>query len=289
VAEVPEVETIVRDLRQAVVGQAFTAAEVRVLAAVRFPAPQELERALPGRRIQEARRRAKHILLPLDDGQTLALHFMLWGELQLRPTGGPRPAATLAVFGLSGGGELQLTDTLGYARVALAPHAELAARLELDSLGPEALGDDFGPAVLARALCRRRAPLKTLLLDQRVLAGLGNRDADESLWAAGLHPRRTGASLAPGEVARLASSIRGVLDEGLALRGTQRDLFGVKGRARHRRHVFERTGKPCPRCATPIAHLRLGGRNTHYCPRCQPPAGPSPQALLPLGFEQDSG
>ncbi len=269
-AEVPEVEIITRDLRQAVVGRRFTGAEVLAPAAVRFPSPPDFTELLRGRRVTGAHRRAKFILLPLDDGQTLAIHFMLWGELALRPRGSERAPATLVVLELEGGEELHLTDTLGYARVALAPAAELAARLKLEELGPEALEDAFTPDVLARLLRRRRSPLKTVLLNQRVLAGLGNRDADESMWQAGIDPRRLASSLTTEEVVRLHRAIRTVLEEGLALRGTQRDLFGVQGQAKHRRNVFGRTGAPCPRCATPVSHLRIGGRNTHWCATCQP-------------------
>lgn len=275
-AEVPEVEIIVRDLRRAVVGRRFVDARVLVPAAVRFSAPEDFIDALRGRRVLAADRRAKFMLLTLEDGQTLALHFMLWGELALRPVGSERPESTLVVLTLEGGEELQFSDTLGYARVALGPTEELAEKLKLEELGPDALAEDFTPEVLARRLRRRKSPLKTVLLNQRVLAGLGNRDADESMWVAGIDPRRLASSLTLEEFTRLHGAIRHVLNEGLSLRGTQRDLFGVQGQARHRRNVFGRTGEPCPRCTTPVSHLRLGGRNTHWCERCQPEEGSAP-------------
>lgn len=260
-------------LREAVVGRRWTGAEVLVPEVVRFPAPAELGPRLAGRQVADAQRRAKYLLLPLEDGQTLALHLMLWGHLQLHPEDDERRPATLLVLGLEGGQALHFSDTLGYARAALAPHAELVERLKLGELGPEVLDEGWGPEVLARRLARRRSPLKTVLLDQKVVAGMGNRDADESLWEAGIDPRRTAASLSGEEVVRLAGTMRQVLEDGLALGGTQRDLFGNKGRALHRRHVFECTGKPCPRCGTIVQHSRLGGRNTHYCPTCQPAEG----------------
>ncbi len=114
-----------------------------------------------------------------------------------------------------------------------------------------------------------RGVLKTVLLNQRVLAGLGNRDADESMWLAGMDPRRSAASLTTEELTRLHAAIVQVLNEGIALRGTQRDLFGHKGQALHRRNIFEKTGEPCPRCGTRIQYVRIGARNTHYCPHCQ--------------------
>jgi formamidopyrimidine-DNA glycosylase len=102
-----------------------------------------------------------------------------------------------------------------------------------------------------------------------VLAGPGNRDTDESLWLAEIDPRRSAASLTSDELTRLHAAIGTVLTEGIALRGTQRDLFGRKGSAIHRRYIFEKAGEPCPRCGKRIAYLRIGGRNTFYCPNCQ--------------------
>jgi len=268
-AEVPEVETIVRDLREAVVGRGLRGAEVLLPEALRFPEPERFDALLAGRAVLGAERRGKHILLPLAGDLLLEMHFMLWGTLLLTPQGQRRPPETLIVYALDGGQELQLRDKLGYARAALGPPDEVAARLDLDSIGPDALDPGFSVEVLAGRLARRRGALKSALINPRVLSGLGNRDADESMWLALIDPRRAPATLTPDELARLHAAIGAVLAEGLALRGTQADLFGRQGRARHRRNVFERTGLPCPRCGTRIEHVRLGGRNTHFCPRCQ--------------------
>jgi formamidopyrimidine-DNA glycosylase len=258
-AEVPEVETIVRDLREAVVGRTVRAVEVLRPETVR----------LQGRTVAGAERRAKHILLPLGGDQLLEMHFMLWGTLLLHGAGAPRAPETLIVYQFEDGDELHFLDTLGYARAALGTTTEVSARLKLHELGPEALSPSFDVGVLGRQLAKRRGALKSVLLNQKVLAGLGNRDADESMWLARIDPRRAPTSLTTDELARLHDGICQILDEGLALRGTQADLWGKQGQAKHRRYVFERTGRPCPRCGTPIAHLRIGGRNTHYCPHCQ--------------------
>ncbi|HEU4321707.1 MAG TPA: DNA-formamidopyrimidine glycosylase family protein [Roseiflexaceae bacterium] len=268
-AEVPEVETIVRDLRGAVVGRELRGAEVLQPEALRFPTPEQLDALLAGRAVVDAQRRGKHILLPLADDLLLELHFMLWGTLRLVPSGTRRPPETMVVYHLDGDEELHLRDKLGYARTALDTSAALVERLDLDALGPDALNPDFNTAVLAGRLARRRGALKSVLINPRVLTGLGNRDADESLWLARIDPRRIPATLTAEELERLRAAIGQVLEEGLALRGTQADLFGQQGRAKHRRYVFERTGMPCPRCGTRIEHLRLGGRNTHFCPTCQ--------------------
>lgn len=268
-AEVPEVETIVRDLRAAVVGRPILRAEVVNSEAIRFPAPAEFEALVAEHVVMAAERRSKHILLPLDDDLLLAIHFMLWGTLLLGPAARRRPPETLIVFSLDNQQEIQFLDKLGYARAAVGPHAEVVARLGLDELGPDALDPAFTVAVLAARLAKRRSPLKTVLLNQKIISGLGNRDADESMWMAQIDPRRTATSLNEAELQALYAAICHVLKEGLDLRGTQADLFGVQGRAKHRRMVFERTSQPCPRCGTPVAHLKLGGRNTHYCPACQ--------------------
>jgi formamidopyrimidine-DNA glycosylase len=268
-AEVPEVETIVRDLREAVVGRAIRGAEVLLAEAVRFPEPQEFAARLAGRAVLDAQRRAKHILMPLSGEQTLAIHFMLWGTLLLAPTDRKRPPETLIVFRLDRDEDLWFLDKLGYARAALGAPEEIVERLDLDSLGPDALDPSFSADVLSQRLAGRRGVLKTTLLNQRVIAALGNRDADESMWLAGIDPRRAPASLNAEEIGRLHDAICVVLEEGLELRGTQRDLYGRSGRAKHRRYIFERTGEPCPRCGAPVAHVRIGGRNTHYCPACQ--------------------
>jgi formamidopyrimidine-DNA glycosylase len=268
-AEVPEVETIVRDLREAVVRRMIHRTEVFLPAAVRFPTVGEFTTLLADRVVLESHRRAKYILLPLSGDLMLAVHFALWGTLALVPTGQSRLPETLIIWHLDQGQDLRLIDKLGYARAAVAPPEVLAEKLDLHSLGPEALDPNFNVDVLARQLARRRGVLKSVLLNQRVLAGLGNRDTDESLWLAGIDPRRSAASLSFDELTRLHAAMKKMLEEGIALRGTQRDLFGRKGGAVHRRYIFEKSGEPCPRCGARIAYLRIGGRNTFYCPNCQ--------------------
>lgn len=268
-AEVPEVEILTRDLREAVVGRTIHSVNVLLPAAVRFPTISEFSALLQDRTVLDAQRRAKYILLPLSGDLMLAVHLMLWGTLALVPTAQSYVPETLIAWRLDRDEDLRLIDKLGYARAAVAPPAELTQRLDLGSFGPDALDPSFDVAVLAHQLSRRRGVLKTVLLNQRVVAGLGNRDADESLWLASIDPARSAASLKMDELTRLHAAMRKVLSEGIALRGTQRDLFGRKGQAQHRRYIFERTGQPCPRCNTPVAHLRIGGRNTHYCPQCQ--------------------
>ena len=260
---------MVRDLREAVVGRTIHSTEVLVPAAVRFPGAEEFQSALTDRTVLDAQRRAKYMLLALSGGDVLAIHLALWGTVALVPASQPRLPETLIVWHLDRDEDLRFVDKLGYARAALGPAEVLAERLDLRSLGPEALDPDFSVDVLARQLNKRRGVIKSVLLNQRILAGLGNRDTDESLWLAGVDPRRPAASLTTEELTRLHAGILEMLTEGIAMRGTQRDLFGRKGQAVHRRHIFEKAGQPCPRCGKRIAYLKIGGRNTFYCPNCQ--------------------
>jgi formamidopyrimidine-DNA glycosylase len=268
-AEVPEVETIVRDLREAVVGRTLRETEVLLSAAVRYPTVDEFSTLLTSRVFLDSQRRAKYILLTLSGDLLLAIHFALWGTVALVATEQSRLPETLIIWHLDQDQDLRLIDKLGYARAAVGTPNVLAEKLDLHSLGPEALDPNFDVDVLARQLSKRRGVLKSILLNQRVLAGLGNRDTDESLWLAAIDPRRSAASLTRDEITRLHEAIGKVLSEGIALRGTQRDLFGRKGQAIHRRYIFEKSGEPCPRCRTRIAYTRIGGRNTFYCPTCQ--------------------
>ena len=268
-AEVTEVETLVRDLREAVVGRSILETEVLAPSAVRFPTVEEFETSLTNRVVLDAQRRAKYMLLSLSGDDVLAIHLALWGTIALIPTAQSRLPETLIFWHLDNDEDLRFVDKLGYARAALGPADVLAEKLDLKSLGPEALDPNFNVDVLTRQLSKRKGVIKSVLLNQRILAGLGNRDTDESLWLAGIDPRRSAASLTSDELTQLHASIVKMLTEGIAMRGTQRDLFGRKGQAVHRRHIFEKAGQPCPRCGTRIKYLKIGGRNTFYCPGCQ--------------------
>lgn len=267
-AEVPEVETVARDLT-AVVGRTIDSAEVLAPDVLRFGTPAEFVREISSQRIAGVRRRAKWLLLALSGGQTLAIHFMLFGYLRLVPATTARLPHTMLVLCLDSGEELRLIDRLGYARVALAPLPELEKRLGLNALGPEVLDEAFRPEQLEAQLARKRIPIKPALLDQHVVAGLGNRDADESLWRARISPLRPAGTLTHDEAARLTEAMRAVLSEGIAQRGSMRDLWGHRGTSLAHLEVFEREGQPCPRCGGRVVRIRQNGRNTYYCPACQ--------------------
>lgn len=268
-AEVPEVETVARDLQEAVVGRTIVSGRVLQPDAIRFATPEAFARDIAGAQIEAVHRRAKWLLISLDQARTLAIHFMLFGRLRLEPADATREPNLQLTLTLDDGEDLRLIDRLGYARAALLPNAELASHLGLDKLGPEVLAPDFSREVLGERLTHKRIPIKAALLDQHVVAGLGNRDADESLWRASIDPRRPAGSLTSDERDRLTEAMRAVLAEGIAHRGTMPDIRGKRGTSLNYRQVYEREGEPCVRCGAPIVRQRLGQRNSFYCPHCQ--------------------
>lgn len=272
--ELPEVETIARDVRESVLGRRVVGVRVLDPSTLRATSPASAEEALRGAAVVGARRRAKYLLIDFDNGCTLALQLVIYGQLLLEPRLAPAEPGLRVVLALDDGSELRLVDQSGYARAHVGPRDELSQALRLDFLGPEPLSDDFTPDVLARILRGRRGRLKPLLLDQHEIAGLGNIYVDEALFASQLHPERQAGSLTPEEVERLHQAIRSVLEAGVAHRGTTfntyRDLHGRPGGHQERLSVFQKTGRPCPRCGTRIVRTTVGGRPTYLCPKCQP-------------------
>jgi len=273
--ELPEVETIRRDLLPHVVGRAITGVRIapnagRVINGVD---PDDFAALLIGRRIDGIARRGKYLLFRLSGkgaAAYLAVHLRMTGSLLLRQPADPPDRYLRAVISLDDGTELRYADLrkLGRLWVVDSPEQAVAA------LGPEPLDAAFTAAALRQALAHRRAPIKAVLMDQRALAGIGNIYADEALFAARVHPRRLANTLTPAEVKRLHGAIRRVLSDAIDNRGSSfRDYVdgaGREGTHQLRVKVFRRTGQPCYVCGAEIARIKVGGRSTHFCPRCQP-------------------
>ncbi len=298
--ELPEVETVARDLQRWVAGATIRGAEVHWDRTIRHPKPAERFVAeVAGATIRRVGRRAKTVLLHLEDGRVMTVALRMTGALIVAPSGtGPDPYARV-VFHLEDGRELRYRDVRKFGRIGLWPGggmrsvgagrgtrsrkvAETARRYRIGEVfsghGPEPLSAGFTAARFAERLARRSAKLKTLLLDQSVIAGVGNIYADEALWRARLHPLRAADTLSEVEVRRLHRSVRQVLRQGIANRGASFsdyvDARGEEGGNRERLAVYRRTEQPCHRCGRPIRRIVVGQRSTHYCPRCQPePAG----------------
>jgi len=255
--ELPEVEHASRVLREAMVDRRILHVRVRHPALARSLPPARAA-ALEGRVVRAVERRGKHQLIRLDDGAVLVAHFRMTGDWEIGRTGDAERPFARAALELDDGTRVTLADSRALATLAL--HDDPATALP--ALGPEPLGRAFSSRTLGAALSRRRGAIKPALLDQRVVAGLGNIYAAEALWCARIDPRAPARSLSAERRARLVRAIRDVLRR--APVGRYR---GDGRRARWR--VYDREGERCPRCGAAIRRIVQGGRSTYYCPRCQ--------------------
>ena len=272
--ELPEVETIKEDLRELVVGSPIRQVDVLDPALVEQPSAEEFERGLGGERISGARRRAKHLIVDLDSGNSLVLQLKIGGQLLLVPPVEEPRTALMLILHLDEGQRLFLRDDTGFTRVRLLKAEELKARLS--TIGPEPFGEEFrenGAEYLRVKLSSRRAQIKPLLLEQKVVAGIGNIYVDEILYDARLHPRRKANTLSGEEWGRLHAAILENLAAGVEHRGTTvrlyKDLLGRPGKHQDYLRVFEKHGKSCPDCGGKVVREKVGGRPSHFCPSCQ--------------------
>lgn len=273
--ELPEVETIKNDLRELVLGKTVLAVDLRDPRLARHPSPEQFINGLAGRRLAEIDRRAKYLLIRLDSGLYFVVQLAVTGQLLLLARAAPLRGATRLVLDLDDGRQLRLVDTSRWARVHLLTEAELHTHLPLDELGPEAVSDALTLEEFKRRLGGRSRQIKALLLDQRVISGVGNIYVDEALFAARLHPTRHAASLTAHEMERLYHSLREIMAEAIRLRGTStrsyRDVRGRKGGYQERLRVVLREGKRCPGadCGGRVVRTIIGGKETFLCPSCQ--------------------
>lgn len=236
-----------------------------------MPAVEEVEGRLRGREVIGVGRRGKYILMHLDDGQTLVAHLRMTGRLSIVPAGSPlvEDKHTRAWFGLADGEALVFNDSRKFGRIWLAERLDDV----VGKLGAEPLAWDLTPEDFAARIRRRKTALKALLLDQTVIAGVGNIYADEALYRAGIHPLRKAATLTDAEAGRLYDALREVLNEAIEKRGTllrdYRTPYGEDGYFQNHLRVYGRYGKPCPHCGEPIERIRVTQRSTHFCPKCQ--------------------
>jgi len=271
--ELPEVETIRRGLAATVLGKTITGAEVLTAKIIKAPAPDTFSRLAAGKRIEAIKRSGKYLLLELSEDYTMVIHLRMTGQLNYCPPDTPVRNSTVVIFRLDDGYDLRFVEPRGFGVLYLVPTADLGTVPGLNRLGPEPFSPEFTVDYLADIVRGRKAKIKSLLLDQNLIAGIGNIYADESLFRAGIHPERTAASLAPAEIERLYHAIRTEIAAGIEYRGTSVqsyfDVDGRKGSYQEHLKVYQQTGQPCPNCGAPIQKIKVGGRGTHYCPECQ--------------------
>jgi formamidopyrimidine-DNA glycosylase len=284
VPELPEVETIRRQLAPVLAGRRLEELEVLDPRWCEPAPPAEVAAAALGRRIEEVNRRGKYLVLALEGDVHVVMHLRMTGNLLL---GGDAPYLRVR-FGLDSGEQLLFSDVRRFGTGVVLLGFEAREDYFRSRLGVEPLGPDFTAAAL-RALARgRRAPVKAFLLSQERIAGVGNIYADEALFRAGIHPLRQVGRLRPGQLAALRDAVVESLEAGIDARGASIDDFrhsdGARGAFQDRFLVHRREGEPCPRCGSDIVKLRAAGRGSYVCERCQPrPRLPTGRRAGPLG------
>ncbi|ADU65943.1 bifunctional DNA-formamidopyrimidine glycosylase/DNA-(apurinic or apyrimidinic site) lyase [Desulfurispirillum indicum] len=273
--ELPEVQTLVDDLcHRALVGQTISDVQVTWPRSIASHTPADFRHQLTGQTLTAIRRRAKYLVMELSSGWGLLVHLRMTGKFDLCDPVKPRDIHEHVILCLGSGQELRFHDTRKFGRFSLVPDTVGA----LSHLGVEPLSPEFTPEVLGRLLAGRNTMLKSFLLDQTKVAGIGNIYADEALFEARLHPANPCRLVAAEQVASLHGAIIMVLQRGLRNMGTSLgtskgnfySVAGRPGRNEDELKVFRRTGTPCCACGTTIERIILIQRSTHFCPLCQP-------------------
>lgn len=262
--ELPEVETIARALRPALLGVEIRDAQIRWARTVAHPSARKFREQIRGQKVLGVGRRAKFLDILLSDFH-LFVHLRMSGDLLIKEGSAFTEKHDRLRLLLSGDKILAFNDTRKFGRVWLTDDPASV----IGNLGPEPLSDAFTPTWLYESLRKRHCQLKPLLLDQKFLAGLGNIYTDESLHAARLHPLAASDSVTRAQAGRLHDAIRSTLGEGIRRNGASIDWVYRGGEFQNYFRVYDREGKPCPLCGTGIVKLSVGQRGTHICPKCQ--------------------
>ena len=262
--ELPEVETIVRRMRPEILGHTISGVDLRWARTLATPKPALFKKNIIGQSIHAVNRRAKYIVIQLSV-DTLIIHLRMSGDILFRSLDAPIEKHDRLLLELSKQKIMIFNDMRKFGRVWFTPSPQDV----LDKLGPEPLDDDFTSDDLFEIITSRKRQIKPLLLDQQVIAGLGNIYTDEALHLAGLHPLIKSDLIKREQAERLWRSIRKVLTAGIERNGTTIDWIYRGGQYQNYLHVYGRENEPCLKCGTPIQKITVGQRGTHFCPKCQ--------------------
>lgn len=272
--ELPEVETVRRTLEQLVIGKTIKDVEIYWPKIIKAPEPvEQFSDALIGQTIHEIGRRGKFLIFQLDD-YSLVSHLRMEGKYAVYPESEPCDKHTHVVFTFTDGYQLRYRDVRKFGTMHLFKKGEEVSKMPLLHLGPEPLSDEFTIADLSMKLAKTNRKIKSVLLDQTVVVGIGNIYVDESLFRAGIHPERMASSLTLDEITRIHGEVKLTLAEAVEKGGSTIRSYvnsqGQIGMFQLELFVYGRKGEPCKRCGTPLEKLVVGGRGTHICPVCQP-------------------
>src|SRR5438876_1216044 len=273
--ELPEVEHVVRALRRAVLGRQIVAVEIRLAKLISPISTSIFNRKLKHARIESIGRRGKYILIELDSDRVLAVHLRMTGQFRVLAPDDPLPPHAHAIFYLDDERRLVFRDQRQFGVMKLVAKSQLSKTKGIKELAPEPFSDDFSAAYLKKSFARSRRTLKTLLLDQTRVLGLGNIYAAEALFRARINPFKIASELSSRRVERLHQAIRDVLRAAVSGNSARRlnlenpDGFSYGEAFGKVWQVYEREGEPCFKCGTHIRRLTHGGRSTYWCPTCQ--------------------
>jgi len=270
--ELPEVETVTNEIRPYVLGRRIKNVEVFWTGTIKCNTVPEFVNGLVGHTVTEVSRRGKFIVWQLSGGKRLLTHLKMTGALIAQEADTPPPPYNRVEITLDNGLKVYFRDPRKFGRMRVVDHDAT-----LDELGPEPLEPEFTSDVLASILKKRKSPIKPTLLDQTLIAGIGNMYADEALFEAKIHPLRAADSLSPAEYKRIHEAIQHVLTAAIESKGASIANYvrpgGELGHAHFAFKVAHRRGENCPRCGTPLERIVVRGRGTYLCPHCQPHTG----------------
>lgn len=272
--ELPEVETVRKGLERLVVGKTIDAVTVLWPRIIELPEVPLFQAFLSGQEIIGVQRRGKFLILKLTDFD-LVSHLRMEGKYEYFPSAQTaiQDKHTHVIFQMQDGSQLQYRDVRKFGRMALVPKNQSSKYKGIQQLGPEPLSHDFDKIAFQEALKKKTMAIKPLLLNQKIVVGLGNIYVDESLWLASIHPERLASSLTERETSLLYESIIEVLGQAVEAGGTTirtyANALGEAGTFQVSLQVYGQTGQPCARCQTPIQKIKVAQRGTHFCPTCQ--------------------
>lgn len=272
--ELPEVETIVRQLNREIKGKTITdfyCNSFKMLATHNYSI---FRRTIKNKKILNIGRRGKIILLELSQNLVLAIHLRLTGQLFIRKPSAPSDPFNRAKFFLGKNLELRFNDLRRFGQIWLLKKEEVEKNFEkIQNLGPEPLDSDFTLEKFQEILHSKKTKIKALLMDQRIISGIGNIYSDEALFYAGIHPLTLANKILGDKLKKLHQGIKKILKDAILAQGTSvdtyRNIHGQKGTYEFKLKIYRRTGEPCFHCGTKIKRIKIGGRSAHFCPKCQ--------------------
>lgn len=269
--ELPEVEFAARILRRWMGGRRVDSVEAEPSRIFRGSDRGEFLRLLPRKTLEWVERRGKYLLLGFSENVGLLNHLGMTGKWVRAPRGGELPSHVRARFELEGGVVVGYRDPRLFGRMAVHPADALFSLPEIRGLGPDPLVDGLDADALHRRLSRSRRPIKVALMEQSIVAGVGNIQATDALFLAGVHPARPACELSREEVGRVVAAILESIERTLEVQGEDDSITYVEeARSQNPFLIYGRAGAPCPRCETELQKMELGGRTSAFCPRCQP-------------------